>query len=193
MHREGEDHRPGDQDFLKPAETAPVFWPIGGILKTMKKLPPVARPQPPKQGGSLLSKTLRLMFVLVMSAVLALVAVGCGKSNDASLQALALSTATFDPPFSPATFDYTTNANTFSFSWATHVTATPTNSQATMRYQVGTGPWAVLQPGVASSDFTLSTGSTDIRVEVTAGDGTTVRVYKITATVSHIELPPLPM
>ena len=94
---------------------------------------------------------------------------------DATLSALALSDVTLAPTFAPATEDYT--ATVVNAVTQTTVTATPTQSNATVAFQDGTGT-TLTNPVV----MTLDVGSTVIKAVVTAPDTTTTKTYMVTVT-----------
>jgi hypothetical protein len=88
-----------------------------------------------------------------------------------TLSSLKFSVGTLSPAFSSTTLNY---ATTIPAAYASYrVTATVTaGSGATLSYQVGAaGPWLKLTSGTASPLITAVTGTTPVRVRVTAQDG----------------------
>ena len=103
-------------------------------------------------------------------------------ATDASLSALKLSAGALSPVFASTTTAYTA-AELYTVSSVT-VTATRTNSFATIAYQVGstTGAWTALTSGTASAAIALPVGVTNIYVRGTAQDGVTTKTYSIAVT-----------
>ena len=94
-------------------------------------------------------------------------------SDDATLSALALSGVTLDPTFVSSTETYTAtvgNAVT-----ETTVTATPTDSGATVAFKDG-------DDNTLTSPVSLAVGANVIKAEVTAEDTTTTKTYMVTVT-----------
>ena len=94
-------------------------------------------------------------------------------SDDATLSALALSGVTLDPTFVSSTETYTAtvgNAVT-----ETTVTATPTDSGATVAFKDGDN-------NTLTSPVSLAVGANVIKAEVTAEDTTTTKTYMVTVT-----------
>ena len=100
------------------------------------------------------------------------------KSNDATLSALALSVGTLSPSFAAGTNSYTISDA------KDGLTVTPTVNQvnATVEVKVGSGSFAAVTSGSASSPLPLLIGANTITVKVTAHDGTTTNSYTIVAT-----------
>ncbi len=118
------------------------------------------------------------------------------QSTDATLSALTASTSdsasgTFTSlTLTPSTFSATTTAYTATVANSvTHAKLTPTvtNSSATVKVGKGTTLTTVTS-GSASGAIALSTGSNEIKVEVTAADGTTKQTYTVTVTRRHAPL-----
>ena len=95
-------------------------------------------------------------------------------ANDASLSGLSLSGITLSPAFDPATTSYSATTVHHSVS-STVVTANAAHDDATAVVKLG---------GVIDGDGTvaLAAGANTVTVEVTAEDGTAMRVYTVTAT-----------
>ena len=94
-------------------------------------------------------------------------------STDATLSALALSGVTLSPAFVSTTETYTaTVGNSVT---ATTVTATPTDSGATVAFKDG-------DDNALTNPVTLAVGDNVIRVKVTAEDSTTTETYEVTVT-----------
>lgn len=129
-------------------------------------------------------RVIRPIALLALLALFVIASSGCA-SSDASLQSLSIESITLSPAFTGATFDYTSTKNIGANSMVTRLTAMPTSSQATLRLKVGTAGWVDLTPGQASADFTLPVGTTNVIVEVTAGDDT-IRLYTVVVTLTHI-------
>ena len=92
---------------------------------------------------------------------------------DATLSALALSGVTLDPTFVSSTETYT--ATVVNGVTETTVTATPTQSGATVAFKDG-------DDNALTSPVTLAVGATVIKAVVTAQDGTTTKTYMVTVT-----------
>ena len=113
---------------------------------------------------------------------------GTPKSADATLSALAASGSdAADGTFAAldvGTFASGTAAYTATVENAvTHVKLTPTTSGPDATVKVGKGSsLAAVTGGSASGAITLDEGANEIRVEVTAEDGTTTRTYTVTVT-----------
>jgi len=96
-------------------------------------------------------------------------------SNDASLAALVLTTATLSPPFAGGITSYATSVPNAT----TSITVTPTVAQASATVKVN----AVSVPsGSASPAIALAAGANLVTVVVTAQDGVTTRSYSLTVT-----------
>ena len=94
-------------------------------------------------------------------------------STDATLSALALSGVTLAPTFVSSTEDYTaTVGNSVT---ETTVTATPTDSGATVAFKDGDN-------NTLTSPVSLAVGANVIKAEVTAEDTTTTKTYMVTVT-----------
>ena len=90
---------------------------------------------------------------------------------DATLSALALSGVTLDPTFVSSTETYT--ATVVNGVTVTTVTATPTQSGATVAFKDG-------DDNALTNPVTLAVGATVIKAVVTAQDGTTTKTYMVT-------------
>ena len=90
---------------------------------------------------------------------------------DATLSALALSGVTLDPTFVSSTETYT--ATVVNGVTETTVTATPTQSGATVAFKDG-------DDNALTNPVTLAVGATVIKAVVTAQDGTTTKTYMVT-------------
>ena len=90
---------------------------------------------------------------------------------DATLSALALSGVTLDPPFVSSTETYT--ATVVNGVTVTTVTATPTQSGATVAFKDG-------DDNALTNPVALAVGATVIKAVVTAQDGTTTKTYMVT-------------
>ncbi len=96
-------------------------------------------------------------------------------SNVATLDNLTLSEGTLDPAFGSSVYDYTaTVADTTD---SIIVTPTLTDTKASVTVNGTTVP-----NGTASQPVSLAVGQTEIRVVVTAEDGSTTKTYTITVT-----------
>ena len=101
---------------------------------------------------------------------------------NANLGALALSSGSISPSFSPSTVSYTaTVANAVDL-----ITVTPTVADVTSTVTVNGTP---VTSGTASGVINLSVGTNAITVTVTAQNGTTTKTYTVNVTRST---PPLP-
>ena len=97
-------------------------------------------------------------------------------SSDATLISLSLSVGTLDPAFSGSTTSYTAAA-----AYAvTRITVTPATSDtdATVDYPTNTDA----DTNAAGHQVALDVGSNQIRIEVTAQDGSTTETYSVTVT-----------
>ncbi len=94
---------------------------------------------------------------------------------DATLSALTLSDVTLAQTFAPATEDYT--ATVVHAVTQTRVTASPTQSGATVAFQDGNG-------NPLTNPVTLAVGATVIKAVVTAPDTTTTKTYTVTVTLA---------
>ena len=100
---------------------------------------------------------------------------------DATLSALALSDVTLVPTFVSSTETYTaTVGNSVT---ETTVTATPTQSDATVAFKDGAD-------NALTNPVTLAVGATVIKAVVTAQDGTTTKTYTVFIDVSDVDEPP---
>jgi len=84
--------------------------------------------------------------------------------------------------FSPAFNGYTTTGYSVSIqnsvTWA-RVTATPIQSNASMRVRINSGGWSTLISGIQSGNLNLNAGSNIIEIEVVAQDDTTDEIYEL--------------
>ena len=101
-------------------------------------------------------------------------------SNDAKLSALSLSQGTLVNTFSSTTTSYTSSV----VNSVDKVTVTPTVNQvnATVEVKIGSGSFATVASGSASSELPLVVGGNTISVKVTAHDASTTNTYTITLT-----------
>ena len=119
---------------------------------------------------------------------------GTTLSNDASLSALAVTTAeaedgtygalTLDPPtFDPATADYAARV----LNAVSHLKLTPTVNESNAAVKVGVqgGTLATVASGTASAAIAIPLGASIFKVQVTAQDGTTL-TYDVTITRNAI-------
>ena len=97
-------------------------------------------------------------------------------SSDATLSSLGLSAGTLDPAFSSSTTSYTA-AVAYT---VTRITVTPATSDtdATVDYPTTTDA----DTNAAGHQVALDVGSNQIRIEVTAPDGSTTETYSVTVT-----------
>ena len=106
---------------------------------------------------------------------------GSFTTADATLSALALSGVTLVPTFVSSTETYTaTVGNSVT---ETTVTATPTQSGATVAFKDGAD-------NALTNPVTLAVGATVIKAVVTAQDGTTTKTYTVFIDVSDVDEPP---
>ena len=101
-------------------------------------------------------------------------------TGGAYLSALALSTGSLTPFFSPTTTGYAAKV-----SYATAaITVTPTASdaEATVEVQVNGGGWTSVVSGAPSGSLALLEGPNSIQVKVKASGGTPTKIYTITVT-----------
>ena len=101
-------------------------------------------------------------------ASLDIVGTSNGASSDATLSALALTTGAVDG-FTPATPNYTVNVPYATTS--IQVRPTKNETDAVIRYKVGTNSLAELSSGALSPSLALSVGSNTITIQVTAASG----------------------
>ncbi len=103
-------------------------------------------------------------------------------SNDASMSAISLSSASLSPGFTAANTTYTA-----SVAYATTATTvTPTHEQANATIQVN---GTAVTSGTASGSINLAVGDNTISVKGTAQDNTTTKTYNITVTRAAPQLP----
>lgn len=101
-------------------------------------------------------------------------------SDDATLSALSLGTATLSPAFAAATTIYTASTTNASNT----INALPNNAAATIKITLTNTTHSTGIEVTNGSAITWDTGSNTVAVEVTAEDGTTTKTYTVTVTKS---------
>lgn len=101
-------------------------------------------------------------------------------SVNADLSGLTISAGSLSPTFSAGTTAYSTTVG----SAVSSVTVSPTaaSTTATIRVRVNSGSFAIVASGANSASLPLNLGNNTIDVQVTAQDGTTIKLYTITVT-----------
>ncbi len=101
-------------------------------------------------------------------------------STDATLSNLTISSGTLRPTFAPGTLAYT--AQVAHSVTSVRVTPTANDSSATIRFLIGRGNAPVVNSGAPSPATNLIVGDTNVRLSVTAEDGSTRQIYTVTVT-----------
>lgn len=102
-------------------------------------------------------------------------------SNNADLSGLTISSGILNPSFSFGTTSYSASVSNI-----TSLTITPTSSDANsvIAVRINNGSYTSVVSGNQSGSLTINQGTNTIDVRVTAQDGTTVKTYSITVTLS---------
>lgn len=104
-----------------------------------------------------------------------------GASSNANLSALTTTAGALSPAFVATTPSYNT-PNVPNATASVTVTATVSDSNATLQARVNGGAYSTITSGAASGALALAVGPNTINVLVTAQDGTTTKTYTITVT-----------